>query len=133
MKKLHTEKLEKIFRDATGNDALKVSAEALKSDGTPAVVLLSEQSRRFREMSRSFGGGMDMGSMFPNEESLVLNLRNPLIKRLMELDGESAREEDVKFVARHIYDLAMLGHKPLDGQAMADFLERSNTLLIKML
>lgn len=133
LKKLHMEKLEKIFRAATGNDALKVSAEALKSDGTPAVVLLSEQSRRFREMSRSFGGGMDMGSMFPNEESLVLNLRNPLIKRLMELDGVSAREEDVKFAARHIYDLAMLGHRPLDGQAMADFLERSNTLLTKML
>ena len=133
LKKLHTEKLEKVFRAASGNEALKVSVEALKSDGTPAVILLSEQSRRFREMSRSFGGGMDMASMFPNEESLVLNLRNPLIKRLMELDGISAREEDVRFAARHIFDLAMLGHKPLDGQAMADFLERSNLLLSKML
>lgn len=133
LKKLHTEKLEKMFRAALGNETLKVSVEALKSDGTPAVILLSEQSRRFREMSRSFGGGMDMASMFPNEETLVLNLRNPLIMRLMELDGESAREEDVTFAARQIFDLAMIAHKPLDGQAMADFLDRSNQLLSKML
>ncbi len=132
-KKLHTEKLEKIFRTAVGNDALKVNVEALKSEGTPAVILLSEQSRRFREMSRSFGGGMDMASMFPNEETLVLNLRNPLIKRLMELDGDSSREEDVKFAARHIHDIAMMGHKPLDGQAMSEFLDRSNQLLSRML
>ena len=132
-KKLHTEKLEKIFRTALGNDALKVSVESLKSDGTPAVILLSEQSRRFREMSRSFGGGMDMSSMFPNEETLVLNLRNPLIKRLMELDADSSREADVSFAARHIHDLAMLGHKPLDGQAMTEFLERSNELLARIL
>jgi len=132
-KKLQTEKLEKIFRTALGNDALKVSTEALKSENTPAMILLSEQSRRFREMSRSFGGGMDMGSMFPNEETLVLNLRNPLIKRIMELDGDSSRDEDVKFAAIHIHDLAMMGHKPLDGEAMARFLDRSNQLLSKML
>ncbi len=133
VKKLHTEKLEKIFRGATGNEALKVSVEALKSDGIPAMILLSEQSRRFREMSRSFGGGMDMSAMFPNEETLVLNLRNPLIQRLMELDSDASREEDVKFAARHIHDIAMMGHKPLDGQAMSDFLDRSSQLLSRML
>ncbi len=132
-KKLQTEKLEKIFRKALGMETLKVSAEALKSESTPAIVLLSEQSRRFREMSRSFGGGMDMGAMFPNDETLVLNLRNPLIQRVMELDGETSRDEDVKFAAKHIYDLAMLGHKPLDGEAMTAFLERSNVLLSKIL
>ena len=107
--------------------------EALKSDGVPAMIVLSEQSRRFREMSRSFGGGMDMASMFPNEETLILNLRNPLIQRLMELDSDSSREEDVKFAARHLHDLAMMGHKPLDGEAMSEFLDRSNQLLAKML
>ena len=133
VRKLHTEKLEKIFRNAVGNEQLKVSVEALKSDGVPAMIVLSEQSRRFREMSRSFGGGMDMASMFPNEETLILNLRNPLIQRLMELDSDSSREEDVKFAARHLHDLAMMGHKPLDGEAMSEFLDRSNQLLARML
>ena len=133
VKKLHTEKLEKAFREATGNSGLKVTVESLKSEGTPAIVLLSEQSRRLKEMSRSFGGGMDMKDLFPNEETLVLNLRNPLIIKLMDIIGVSGREEDVTLTAQHIHDLAMLGHRPLDGEAMANFIERSNRILAKLL
>ena len=43
----------------------------LKSEDVPAVLLLSEQSRRIQDMGRMFGG-FDNASMFPGEETLVL-------------------------------------------------------------
>lgn len=132
-KKTIQEALEKLFRDATGNEKLKISVEALKSESTPAVVVLSEQSRRFREMSRSFGGGMDMKDLFPNEETLVLNSRNALVQGMLKAQKDASREADVKLCAQHLHDLAMLGHKPLDATTMGAFIERSNLLLQKFM
>ena len=39
------EKLEKIIKEATGKDKLKIKVEGLKNESTPAVILLSEESR----------------------------------------------------------------------------------------
>ena len=125
------ESLEKLFKEALGNDSLKVQVESLKAETIPAMILLSEQSRRMQEMSRMYGG-MDMSHMFPKEESLVINTNSNLIKSLLEIKDDDSRKEDVKLICEHVYDLAMMSHKQLDADAMTMFIERSNKLLHKL-
>ena len=125
--------LERIFKEAVGNDNLKVQVEALKSAAIPGMILLSEYSRRMQEMSRMYGmGGADMSSMFPNEQTLVLNSNNSLIQAVVKLAGNEARKDDASLICQQVYDLAMMSHKQLDPEAMTKFIERSNILLGKL-
>lgn len=124
--------LEKLFKDTVNDEKLKVQVESLKNESIPAVVLLSEQSRRMQEMSKMFGGGMDMSSMFPKEQTLVLNSSNKLVKAITDLKDKEDRKDDVKLISEHIYDLAMMSHQPLEPDAMSKFIERSNEILMKL-
>jgi molecular chaperone HtpG len=124
------QKLETVFKESLGDDKLKIKVEALKAASVPGMILLSEYSRRMQEMSRIYGmNGIDMGNMFPDERTLVLNRTNPLIKAIVRLSENSSRQEDVKLICQHVYDLAMLSHKQLEPEAMTRFIERSNALL----
>ena len=123
------EAMESLFRQVLENDKLKVNIESLKSDSVSAVILLPEESRRMQEMSKSFGGGLGMPGMFENEEALVLNRNNKLVKTLFSLKDDPSRKEDVDLISMQIYDLAMMSHKPLSNEQMTRFIERSNYLL----
>ncbi len=127
------EKLEKIFKEATGNEGLKLKTEGLKNEATPAVILLSEEARRFKEMSRSFGGSFNSADLFLNEETLLVNSNNTMIQRIATLYGEDNRKEDALFAASHVYDLALLNHRQLEPETMVKFIERSNALLMRLL
>ncbi len=124
--------LESLFKETVNDEKLKIQVESLKNETIPAVVLLSEQSRRMQEMSKMFGG-MDMGNMFPKEQTLVLNSSNKLVKALLDLKEKDERKDDVKLVSEHIYDLAMMSHQTLEPDAMAKFIQRSNEILMKVL
>lgn len=126
------EELEKLFKGALANDKLKVRVEALKAASVPGMILLSEYSRRMQEMSRMYGGGMDMRNMFPEEQTLVLNRSNHLIKALKKLKDIEDKKADTEMICQHIYDLAMMSHKQLEPEAMTKFIERSNQLLARL-
>jgi len=125
--------LEKLFKETVNDEKLKVQVEALKNESVPAMILLSEQSRRMQEMSKMFGGGMDMSNMFPKEQTLVLNSSNRLVKAVIDLKDNEAKKDDVKLISEHIYDLAMMSHQPLEPDAMSKFIERSNEILMKLI
>jgi len=127
-KKKAQEILEKIFKETLNNDKLKVQVEDLKLESMPAMILLSEHSRRMQEMSKMFGN-MDMAGMFPEEQTLVLNRKNNLIKMIIAFDGKDDKKETVKMICEQIYDLALLSHKQLEAEAMSRFIERSNRIL----
>jgi molecular chaperone HtpG len=82
-----------------------------------------------QEMSKMFGGGMNMPGMFEEEITLVLNRSNSLVKILMVIKDEADRAGDVDMLVRQLFDLAMLSHKPLPTDQMTRFIERSNALL----
>lgn len=124
-----SEGLVKIFTEELGEEGLKIEVQALKDEDTSAVILLSEESRRMQEMYRSYGQQFaGMGDMFKDELTLVLNSENALIKKVKELTGE-----DRKMVCEHIYDLAMMCHKPLSADKMTSFVARSNKLMERIL
>lgn len=129
--KSEAEGLEKLFKEVLGKEKLKVQVENLKATSVPSLILLSEQSRRFAEMSKMFGGG-NMGPMFEEEQTLVLNGSNALIKGLLRLKDTTGREDDVKLVCEHIFDLAMLSHKKFEPEDMTRFIDRSNKILEKI-
>ncbi len=126
------EDLEKLFKAALADDKLKVQVEALKVTSVPGMILLSEYSRRMQEMSRMYGGGMDMRSMFPEEQTLVLNRNNHLIKALIKLKDMEDRKADTDMICQHIYDLAVMSNKQLEPEAMTRFIDRSNQLLSRL-
>ncbi len=123
--------LEKLFKAAVNDDKLKIQVESLKNESVPAMILLSEQSRRMQEMSAMFGG-MDMSHMFPKEQTLVLNSSNKLVKSLTDMKADESKKDEIKLISEHIYDLAMMSHQPLEPDAMAKFIERSNEILMKL-
>ena len=121
--------LENLFKECLDKKDLKIKVEALKTSDIPAVILQSEQSKRMQEMSRYFGNSI---SDFPAEETLVLNRKNGLIAKLGELKENKDKKQDVDLICRHIYDLAVMNHKPLGPEQMAEFVKRSNKLLSRL-
>ncbi|MGI6685617.1 MAG: molecular chaperone HtpG [Bacillota bacterium] len=124
-------KLTELFKEVLADDKLKVQVETLKTEDIPAIILLSEQSRRMQDMSVLFGRS-DMKGMFPDEETLVLNAGNPLVQSVLKLSGQPDKKESLDLICRHLYDLAMLSHKQLEPAAMTEFIARGNKILMKL-
>ncbi|MEG0307026.1 MAG: molecular chaperone HtpG [Clostridium sp.] len=123
--------LEELFKEVINKETVKVEVKPIKSEQVPAVIQLSEQSRRMAEMSVMFGGG-DM-SMFPKEETLVINKTNKLIKKLAKISNDENKKELAKDICSHVYDLAMISYGQMEADEMAAFIERSNGLLEKLM
>ena len=120
-KELNT-KLEELFKEATSNKVNNIKVENLKNSGTPAMILVSEQSRRMAEMSK----------MFIEEKTLVINNNNSIIKKLASVDFES-KKDDINLICQYILDLALIANKELSSEEMNDFINRSNELLNKVI
>jgi len=121
--------LETLFREILQQDKLKVVVEPLKAKDISSVILLSEQSRRMQEMSKMFGGGQLPPGMFEEEYTLVLNDSHSLVQILLDIRNDDTRRDDVEMISKHLYDLAMLSHKPLPTEQMTQFISRSNLIL----
>lgn len=114
------EELSAWFKEAMGEEKVEVRLQELSDKDLPAIVLLSEQSRRMFEMGVSFGM-TDAAEKFPEQLTLVINTQNPLI-------GKINAENHARY-CRQIYDLAMLAHRPLPAEKMTAFLKRSYEIL----
>ncbi|MBE0502027.1 MAG: molecular chaperone HtpG [Desulfuromonadales bacterium] len=108
-------------------EQLTIRVESLKDASVPAMILLSEQSRRFKEMTKMMGQS-GMGMEMPDEQTLVVNLANPVIKNLADLQT-SGKTADAEVIADQVCDLARLAHQGFSREQMETFLERSNKIL----
>jgi molecular chaperone HtpG len=124
--------LEDIFKKALDNENLKFKVESLKDEEIPAIILLSEESRRMRNMKDMFQG-MDMGDMFKDEETMVINIKNHLVKSLLDKSREENKAAEISLICQHIYDLAMISSKQLEPEALAKFIARSNEIMNLMI
>ena len=118
-------KLVAMFRDALHDDKLDVSFASLKNETLPAMATEDEQMRRFKDMSRIYGGNFAM----PSQVKLALNRRCPVIAALSKREAN----EDSFEICRQIFDLAQMARQPLEAEAMGKFIERSNKLLAMLL
>ncbi|MCI7323019.1 MAG: molecular chaperone HtpG [Lachnospiraceae bacterium] len=122
-----TNTLSEVFKKTLNNDKLTIQAEALKNADVASVLTLSEQGRRMQDMMKmySMGGGMD-ANMFAADQTLTLNINNPLVKYI--LDNKDS--EHVPMFTEQLYDLALLANQPLAPEAMTKFVKRSNDIML---
>ena len=126
--------IEDMFKNALGEKVNKLSVEGLKNSETPAMILISEESRRMAEMSKMYAqSGMNFPGMFNEEQTLVINNNNGIIKKLLEVSKNEDKKDEVKFICEHILDLAKIANKELDANEMDEFIKRNNELLSKII
>ncbi len=124
--KANTEVLTDIFRKALENDKLDVKVEKLKNENVASMMTLSEEARRMQDMMKMYGMmGMDPG-MFGNDATLVLNANHPLVQHVL----NNKEGEHTTLFCKQLYDLALLGNKPLNPEEMTEFIKRSNEIMM---
>lgn len=121
-----------FFKDALGfDDKTKVECESLKDADVPALLNLSEQSRRFSDMMKMYGD-MGMSGGMPIEETLVVNLSNPLVAKISETYEDASRLELNKAIAKQVYMLALVAQRQLTSDELKAFITDSTNLLEKL-
>jgi molecular chaperone HtpG len=126
--KQDTDDLTKLFRKALANDNLTVRVQRFKNKDLASMINVSEESRRINDMMKMYGmNGMDMGSM-PVDTTLVLNDDHDLVKFLLQ-HPDSTHIDDF---CKQLYDLAMISNQPLSPDAMSEFINRSNRIMMEL-
>ena len=118
--------LEELFKKVSGKDKLTVKFENLKDETVPALLNVSEESRRFDDMMKmySMAEGNEAGASMA-EETLVLNSNSPLVRKLADkLDEE---------IAKQVYTLTLLSQRKLTADELKNFLSSSFGILEKSL
>ena len=127
------EAFEKLFKDVSGNERMNVSFSELKDPSVPAILTVSEESRRFEEMLKLYRmaheGAEDTFASRPLDSTLVLNTSNTLIKKLL---GKNTESESTKTIAKQIYTLSLIGQRQLTAKELSEFLSNSFSLLEKL-
>lgn len=122
------EKVKDLFKKISGNDKINVKNEALKNATVPAVLTVSEQSRRFEDMMKLYAAPGETIPSFPMEYTLTLNTNSDLYRKLCELaDGDDA--ERAESFASFIYRLALIAQKKLSAEELSAFLAEGYKLL----
>ena len=128
--KVAGEKLEKAFQSLLSKDKLHVKVDRLLSETPASLLSISEESRRMQDMMKMYAmSGMPMGAL-PLEETLVLNERHPLVQYLLKHE-ESTETDSGKLIEEQLYDLARIQNAPLEGEAMKNFIARSEKILLE--
>ena len=121
------EKLASYFTEAAGDGMkLTVKCRRLGEDDAPAVLTVSEESRRMEDMMRMY---MPDAPESPKEATLSLNLASPLIGKLSsETDEKKAKE-----IASYLLMLAILSNRKFSAEEMKRFQKDSVSLLTDLL
>ena len=125
------EKLTELFRKVSKNEKLEVTYTTMKDESVPAMLVVSEQSRRFEDMMKMYSAmGMGGNDGFPVEYSLHVNLSSGLISKLISLEDSDA--EKAEFMASYLYQLAVLAQRKMTADELQAFLSSGFDLLGKL-
>ena len=121
------EKLAALFKDAAGEELkLTVKCRRLGEDDAPAVLTVSEDSRRMEDMMRVY---MPDAPTENKEATLALNLASPLIGKL----SEETDDKKAKEIASYLLMLAILSSRKFTAEEMKRFQKDSVSLLTDLL
>ena len=109
-----------IIKKVSSNDNLTVSIESLKNEEVPAILSVSEESRRMQDMMKLYALGGDNVGAFPLEYTLTLNSSSPLCQKLISMINENSPQREL--FASYIYKLALISHRKLSATELSDFL-----------
>ncbi|MDA3814730.1 MAG: molecular chaperone HtpG [Candidatus Cloacimonetes bacterium] len=119
---------EEAFKEILEKAFIEVKTETkhLKSKDIPAMIVFNEFMRRFQEMNmmNQPDAGMDM----LKNHTLIVNPENKIIKKILQLNKKDEKKK-VKFLTKHIHDLALLEQKRFTGKELHAFIENANKVL----
>ncbi len=119
------EQLREVFSEVL-SDKVTLKFDCLKNESVPALLNISEDSRRMEEMMRMYG----MGDIPQGESTLVLNSNSPLVKKMCDM-AESDREK-ARLAAAYVYKLSLLSQKKFTAEEMQEFMNDGFELLMKL-
>ena len=124
----NAEKVKTIMKKTLKKDEITIKVEKLKNKKMASMITLSEESRRMQDMMKMYSmqGMGGMGGFGREGQTLVLNINHPLVQYIV--DHEDG--DNVKLICEQLYDLALLQHAPLEPEAMANFVARSNDIMM---
>ena len=127
-----SEALTALYRKVSGNDKLEVKYTSLKDESVPAMLTVSEQSRRMEEMMKMYAmqGGMDGMPTYPVEYTLTVNNASALTTRMLELCD--TQPDKAELLAAQVYRLCLLSQRRLTAEELKSFLAGSFDLLGKL-
>ncbi len=115
------------IKKALKNDKLTVKLEKLKDKKMSSMLTVSEESRRMADMMKMYAmNGMGMGDFGNEGQTLILNANHPLVEYVM----EHTDDKNTRMICEQLYDLARIQNAPLEGDAMAKFVQRSNEIMM---
>lgn len=125
-----SKRLTKLFREVSGNKELRVSFEKLKDAALPAILTVSEESRRINDMMKMYNlqNGVDK-DMYKLDYTLVLNSENAVVQKLSKMKASST---DALIIAGQIFSLATLSQRQFSAEELNRFLSGSYSLLEKL-
>ena len=121
--------LESLFKAAVGKEDAKVSFVTLGEEDAPALLSVSEESRRMAEMMRMYsmqGDGNDFA--FPVEEILTVNVGSPLVQKLQTLTDTAKADK----IAKHIYLSAVMLARPLTPEELRTYVALNREILMEL-
>ena len=111
-----------IFKKSLNKEKLTITAQALKTADTPAIITINEYERRMSDISKIYGNMF--GNAGPASETLIVNTDNSVVKKLPALDSEKQ-----ELLCKHIYDLALISQRKLTAEELDGFISRSVEVL----
>ncbi len=108
-----------IFKTAINDEHVTVKCQSLKNTDIPAVINVDEYMRRYSEMGQFYGMTDDKMAL-----TLMVNTANPVVASIKGLSDDKQ-----KFVAKHLYSLALLSYKKLSPEELQNFVADNMALL----
>ena len=135
-----SEKIRKIFKSALNNEKITIKVQSLKGENSPpALILLPEQMRRINDI----GALMEQRLPgLPEHHVLVVNISHKIINGLAEINAgsillgdssESISEALSNDLAKHLYEMALLGVGGLEANEILGFQHRSSNLMGRLI
>ncbi len=128
---IKNDELTQFFKNALElGENVSIECETLKDTDFPAMLNLSEQSRRFSDMMKMYGDmGMGAAGEMPVEQKLVLNLSNPLVAKIADTLADESRKELNTAIAKQVYMLAVVAQRQLGADELRLFVSENAKLL----
>ncbi|MBE6702595.1 MAG: molecular chaperone HtpG [Ruminococcaceae bacterium] len=127
-----SEDLRALFRKVSENSELTVKFEALKDGEVPAILNVSEASRRMEDMMRMYrmSGGEEAMPSFPVDTTLIVNTASPLVEKISAM--QKSDSEKAERFASYLYRLAVLSQRRFSAEETQEFLKDSYRILTEL-
>ncbi|MDL2287229.1 molecular chaperone HtpG [Eubacteriales bacterium OttesenSCG-928-G02] len=115
------EKIKEIFDKYTQKGIDNIKIISLGEQDAPALISVTEESRRMNEMMKAYGM---KGDTMPAQEMLSINIANPIIKKLL-----NENDEKQSVMVKQIYMSAVMLSRKLTSEELNEFVDLNNRLL----